>query len=87
MDKVRLGQLIDQLELELSSAGELDDMTAARLREAMQEMENALDRDQRIESQPLVQRMREALYHLPENHPAIKNTIGRIADALAGIGI
>jgi len=87
MEKQRVSELLEQLHEELSTADALDEATAEKLREAVEEIEKALAASAPLTSQPLVQRMRDALYHLPESHPTIRNTVGRIADALAQIGI
>ncbi|MGV3485868.1 MAG: DUF4404 family protein [Planctomycetaceae bacterium] len=87
MQKQKVSQLLEQLHAELSSAGELDEVTAEKLRSAAEEIETTLAGSGHIHSQPLIQRLRDSVFHLPDSHPAIKNTVGRIADALAQIGI
>jgi hypothetical protein len=87
MQKQRVSMLLEQLHQELADADTMDDATAAKLREAIAEIEATLEHITPTTSQPLVQRVRDAVYHLPESHPAIKNTVGRIADALAQMGI
>lgn len=87
MEKQRVSQLLAQLHEELSTADALDEGTAEKLREAVEEIEIALAHSAPLSSQPLVQRVRETLYHLPESHPNVRDTVGRIADALAQIGI
>lgn len=87
MEKQRISQLLDELHAELSTAGELDVATAEKLRAAAAEIEAVVQETHFTDSQPLVQRLREAIYHLPDSHPTIKNAVGRIADALSQIGI
>ncbi len=87
MEKQKVRELLEQLHLELSSAGELDEATADKLRATAAEIESTLAHTHHASSQPLVQRLRDAVYHLPDSHPAVKNTVGRIADALSQIGI
>jgi len=87
MEKQRVSRLLEQLHEELSTADALDEGTVEKLREAVEEIEAALANSASMISPPLVQRMRDALYHLPDSHPAVKNTVGRIADALSQIGI
>lgn len=87
MQKQKVSQLLEQLHAELSSAGELDEATAEKLRDAAEEIEQTLATSGPVSSQPLIQRLRDAVFHLPDSHPAIKNTVGRIADALSQIGI
>lgn len=87
MEKQKIRDLLEQLHIELSSAGELDEATAEKLRSAATEIESALAGTNHETSQPLVQRLRDAVYHLPESHPGVQNTVGRIADALSQMGI
>jgi len=87
MEKQRVELLLKQLHEELSTAGPLDEATAEKLRSTVDEIEETLEQSDLGKSQALVQRIREAIYHLPESHPAIKSTVGRIADALSQMGI
>lgn len=87
MEKQRVLELLAQLHTELTSAGELDEATAQKLREAADEIETVVDGTHVPTSPPLVQRLREAVYHLPDSHPTVKNAVGRIADALSQMGI
>jgi hypothetical protein len=87
MEKQRIAELLAELHAELTTAGELDEATAEKLREAAAEIETVVEGSYPNSSQPLVQRLRDAVYHLPDSHPTIKNTVGRIADALSQIGI
>jgi hypothetical protein len=87
MEKEKVRSLLEQLHEELLTAGELDEATAEELRNAAQEIEMKLAAADRATAQPLVQRLRDAVYSLPDSHPAVKNTVGRIADALSQIGI
>jgi Domain of unknown function (DUF4404) len=87
MEKQKVRELLEQLHLELSSAGELDEGTAELLRTSVAEIETTLASTHQVMSQPLVQRLRDAVYHLPDSHPVVKNTVGQIADALSQMGI
>lgn len=87
MEKQKVALLLDQLHAELSSAGELDDVIAEKLRSAMDEIRRTLAEGNQATSQSMVQRLSEAVYHLPDSHPAIKDTVGRVADALSQMGI
>ncbi len=87
MPKQKVLDLLEQLHTELAGADELDADTAERLRTSIVEIEEVLDNSPHVETLPLVQRLREAVYHLPDSHPLLKNTVGRVADALSQIGI
>jgi len=87
MENQKVASLLDQLHDELASAGELDDAIAEKLRSAMDDIRKTLSDGNHAESQSMVQRLTDAVFHLPDNHPAIKDTVGRVADALSQIGI
>jgi len=87
MEKQKIASLLDQLHEELSSAGELDDVIAAKLRGSMEEIRKTLSEGNHPASSSMIQRLTDAVYHLPDSHPAIKDTVGRVADALSQIGI
>ncbi len=87
MEKQKVALLLDQLHAELSSAGELDDTIAEKLRSAMDDIKKTLNEESQATSQSMVQRLSDAVYHLPDSHPAIKDAVGRVADALSQIGI
>jgi hypothetical protein len=87
MEKQRITELLAELHTELSSAGELDEATAERLRAAADEIEAVIEGSHANGAQPLVQRLRDAVYDLTDSHPTVKNAVGRVADALSQIGI
>ncbi len=87
MQKQKVVELLEQLHIELSAQSELDEEMVSKLRQAVEEIETTLSQPHASGSQSLVQRLQEAVYHLPDSHPVLKNTVGRIADALSQIGI
>ncbi len=87
MNRQRVAILLEELHEELATADSVDATLAAQLREAVDDIQATLAENEPTDTLPLVQRLRESVYHLPENHPALRNMIGRVADALSQIGI
>lgn len=87
MNRQRVAILLEELHEELATANSVDTVLAAQLRDAVDDIQATLAENEPTDTVPLVQRLRESVYHLPENHPALKSMIGRVADALSQIGI
>jgi len=92
MSKERLADLLHQLQVELSSTEDLDQELSEQLRAATAEIRQALDREQSEpaaddSSQSMISQLRHAATRFEDSHPALTNTVGRIADALAQLGI
>ena len=92
MSKERLADLLHQLQVELSSTEDLDEELSEQLRATTAEIRQALDREAAEaasddSSQSLISQLRQAATRFEDSHPALTNTVGRIADALAQLGI
>lgn len=98
MSKQRLAELLQQLREELTEADDIDAEVDAWLRTASREIEDVLARDAtEADTKPpdiepkrargLIAQFREAADRFEDSHPALTNTVGRIADALAQLGI
>lgn len=92
MSKQRLVDLLHQLQVELSNTDDLDGELSEQLRATTMEIRQALERDDTAEasesdSQGMVAQLRQAATRFEDSHPALTNTVGRIADALAQLGI
>ncbi len=92
MSKERLADLLHQLQVELSSTEDLDQELSEQLRTTTAEIRQALDREQPETttdetSEGMIAQLRQAATRFEDSHPALTNTVGRIADALAQLGI
>ncbi len=92
MSKERLADLLQQLQVELSNTDDLDAELSEQLRATTTEIRQALERDDAAEpieddSQGMIAQLRQAAARFEDSHPALTNTVGRIADALAQLGI
>jgi len=92
MSKERLADLLQQLQVELSNTNDLDAELSEQLRATTTDIRQALECDDAAEpaegdSQGLVAQLRQAATRFEDSHPALTNTVGRIADALAQLGI
>ena len=89
MDKQRLLERLAQLRAELSQAGRVDPDTLARLEKATDDIRRTLDEraeDLDVEPEP-VSGLKDLLLKFEAEHPQFSVTIGRVADALAAMGL
>jgi len=89
MEKQRLIQTLQQLREELAASERFDPQTLARLEEVTREIEQALgERDETTteELEP-ISGLRDLLLKYEADHPQLSAAIGRVADALAAMGI
>lgn len=86
MSEAHLKELLAELHEELTATEDISDEQAAQLQSAMDEIDEALRRSGR---QPgsLEETFRNAASRLEESHPRLTHAVGRVADALAQIGI
>ena len=84
-----LRQMLKQLHTELQRADTIDDRSRELLRSVLGDIEDLLERKQEPGAQPesIIERLREAVRAFEKTHPTLTNAIGRVADALAGMGI
>lgn len=81
-----LEEALGQLQAALESVDNLEPEEAERLRRAVSEISATLD-DQEVDSASLAQRLHEQTESFQESHPKLTQTVGRIADMLAQMGI
>ena len=84
-----LRELLERLHTELQGADTIDDRSRELLRSVVGDIEDLLERKHERATPPesIVERLREAVRDFEKTHPTLTDTIGRVADALAGIGI
>jgi len=97
VSKEKIAELLQQLHIELADADDLDAETSAQLRAASTEIRDALEREEPVqwvnsdsrEEEPstVIDQLRGAAERFEDSHPTLTNTVGRIADALAQLGI
>jgi DNA repair ATPase RecN len=92
VSKQRLAALLHQLHVELSEADDIDESLGAQLRAATAEIRQVLERDEfdRTAAAPatgMIDQLRQAANRFEDSHPALTNTVGRVADALSQLGI
>lgn len=86
MPRQQLDEALTQLHQQLADADHLDRDQVAALRATVAEIQAVLEREERSETS-LAARMREAARHFEDSHPTLTNTVGRVADMLAQMGI
>lgn len=87
LDKLRV--TLDELERELASLEEVDPQTREVLEQAHREIQAALDKRDasQIESESLIERLREAEQEFESSHPTLAGVIMRMVNSLAQLGI
>ena len=81
-----LEEALGQLHSALESVDNLESDEAERLRQAVREISETLD-EQHVDSAGLAKRLHEQTEAFQESHPVLTQTVGRIADMLAQMGI
>jgi hypothetical protein len=90
MEKQRLLATLQELRAELSSADDVDPETLARLDQLIKDLERKASRgDEAVVSavEPASGGLKEMLLKFEAEHPQLSASIGRVADALAAMGI
>ena len=89
MREQHLRQTLEQLRSELQRADTIDDRSRELLRSVLGDIEDLLERKQKRGTEPesIIEQLREAVRAFETTHPTLTSAIGRVADALAGIGI
>jgi len=84
-----LRQLLEQLHAEIQVTDTIDDRSRELLRGVLGDIEDLLERKQKQGTRPesIIERLRGAVKSFEKTHPTLTDAIGRVADALAGIGI
>ena len=84
--RTELEESIKQLETALESVENLEPDEADRLRRAVAEISSTLD-EQDVDSATLAKRLHEQTEAFQDSHPVLTQTVGRLADMLAQMGI
>ena len=79
-------QVLEDLRAELAASDHLDPNHDARLKDAIADIQTAMDNDQ-LPEDSYTERLREMARELEVTHPRLTHAVGRIADALSQIGI
>jgi hypothetical protein len=87
MDKQRLVRTLEQLRQELSQAERVEPETLAELEALTGEIRRALEGDESTEEVEPVSGLRDLLLKYEAEHPQVATAIGRVADALAAMGL
>jgi hypothetical protein len=92
MSERSLRGVLAELHETLEGARDLDPSSRAALREAAEEIRDALDRaearDERAElSEGVSSRLSEALGRFEESHPSLTEVLRRLVDQLSDLGI
>jgi hypothetical protein len=89
MQEQDLRQMLEQLRTELQRADALDDRSREQLRSLVGDIGDLLERkpEHDTHQESIIERLREATRSFETTHPTLTEAIGRVADALAGIGI
>ena len=90
MDKQRLLQTLAELRAEVAQAESVDPETAELLESAMRDLQNELDKrgvKQPTDIEPASSGLKDALLKFESEHPQLSDAVGKVADALAAMGI
>jgi hypothetical protein len=89
LERQRLREDLERLHRELSETRSLEPADRALLLEVLGDIETLLERgsDAGADSQGLLDRLRAAMGRFEEQHPSLTSAVGRIADALAALGV
>jgi hypothetical protein len=87
-EQQRLRQMLEQLHAELQRSHGLHNRSRERLDSALSDIEDLLTRAEAgTPPESIMERLREAVGVFEQTHPTLTAAIGRLADALANIGI
>jgi hypothetical protein len=90
MGKERLQSTLRQLHDELAQAEGVDSETLARLRTLTDDMQRALDKRDKespADVETKANSLKDLLLKFEAEHPQVAAAVGRVADALAAMGI
>ena len=82
----QLEETIRQLQKQLTEAENINSDEATELKDALEEITASLD-EQGISSATLAERLQEQTQSFQDSHPVLTQTVGRMADMLAQMGI
>ena len=90
MDKPELQALLESLHRELASLDKVDDRTKQLLAQVTDDVGRVLERDEEVADDDVAtsqDSVRNAVLEFEAEHPKLAETLGRIADGLANLGI
>jgi Domain of unknown function (DUF4404) len=89
MEKQRLLQTIETLRAEVAQTESVDPETLAALEAAMSDLQRELDRrGAKVPADsPPVSGLKDALLKFESEYPQLSTAVGKVADALAAMGI
>ena len=84
--RTQLEETLDQLRAQLAGLDHIAPEQRQRLEATVNELQQSLDHND-VSSQSFAERLSEATLQFQESHPSLTNSVGRIADMLAQMGI
>lgn len=90
MEKQRLLEALAALRVEIAGADSVDPETAEQLESAMSDLQAELDKHglkAPADIDPVSSGFRDMLLRFEADHPQLSTAVGKVADALAAIGI
>ena len=90
MDKQRLLQTLAELRAEIAQEESVDPETAELLESAMRDLQSELDKrgiKQSADIAPASSGLKDVLLKFESEHPQLSVAVGKVADALAAMGI
>ena len=90
MDKQRLLQTLAELRAEVARADSVDPETAALLESAVRDLQSELEKrgvKQPADIKPASSGLKDVLLKFESEHPQLSVAVGKVADALAAMGI
>jgi hypothetical protein len=90
MEKQRLLKMVEELHAELSAADTLDPETRARVQTLADDIDRLVDEGESYvgdDQEPVTSGLRDVMLKFEGDHPQLATAIGRVADALAAMGI
>ena len=90
MEKQQLRKTIEELRAAMSRAESVDPEMLAELRQLTDELQHKLDERDELtpeDIEPHSVSLKDQLLKLESEHPQLADSIGRVADALAAMGI
>jgi hypothetical protein len=90
MDKQRLQEMLSRLHGELSETEDVDPETVAMLERVTDDIERLLEKSGKTtaaDMEPVSGRLQDLVLKFEGDHPQLSALVGKVADALAAIGI
>ncbi|TWU11008.1 DUF4404 family protein [Allorhodopirellula heiligendammensis] len=84
--RTQLEETLQQLRAQLAGLESLAPEQRRQLQTTVDEIEHSLD-EQDVSSHSIATRLSDATAEFQESHPSLTNSVGRIADMLAQMGI